>query len=732
MSGTQLDLPPGEVAPRRSQGPEVLQVLPSLALAAGAAIVALLGSVLLWGPPSKPLDILTSPGAINVQPEHDVSLYLFFGAAFLAFVALLGLAGGRRPAGDGRSVPATLLRAGGAIAGAGAATLAAVATFSNARARLPAGPRIRLSELVVFCALAGALAVAAWVLAPARAAEASGLPAPPLARLRLRPADLIVPLAIVLVVYMPGWRLLAGNAFAGEEFLHIDFFVFGPAAAFRNGLALGRDVHVYYGMGWAVALTKLPFVRTVSYGHFIRTEVIYGCLYFTAVYAFIRVLTRRWQLAVAGTALAFLLQLFGSYSSAFIMWRFPSATVLRWMFDIWFFLSCLAYLRTRKAGWLVAGGMVLGLAVLFQTDTGIYLGMAAAFFWACLFRLEPGTGRRLLRIGAGAAGAGLTVLTVGLGVASRWSLLDRAFWEGWLENLRLTRAGATLLPLTSVEARRVLIFFALVIATYLTVSGYAVVLFVRRRLTAEAVLLGTIAIYGFLTLLYFVGRSNPHNLFRPAVPFAILVASAPVLFRWGGPVPGLSGRLPSLARVLPWAAMTVALAMLVAHPGFQAYPSLAKTAFTGPEANGLCLLQNPNDICGVDPALAAYTGELVALADHLAVIGAAPRDVAMLDSMGPLIFAMAGVKPWGRYLPMFPGMFLKSMVTTVVGELQTSPPDIVVMRARDTRNPYYEEMWQAMRPTVENGYTLDSRFGPFEVWQRKVAGVSSGRGGTNR
>jgi hypothetical protein len=283
-----------------------------------------------------------------------------------------------------------------------------------------------------------------------------------------------------------------------------------------------------------------------------------------------------------------------------------------------------------------------------------------------------------------------------------------------------------------VDAPRVLILFALVTATYLTVSGYAVVLFIRRRLTAEAALLGTIAIYGFLTLLYFVGRSNPHNLFRPAVPFAILLASAPVLFRSAGPVPGLSRWLPGLERVLPWAAMTVALAMLVAHPGFRAYPSLAKTAFTGPTAEGLCLLQNPNDICGVDPAQAAYTGELVALTDRLRVVGAAPRDVAMLDSMGPLIFTIADVTPWGRYLPLFPDLFLKSMVSDVTRELQTSPPDIVVMRARDTRNPYYEEMWQAMRPTVENGYTLDSRFGPFEVWQRNVAGVSSGRGGTNR
>ena len=81
---------------------------------------------------------------------------------------------------------------------------------------------------------------------------------------------------------------------------------------------------------------------------------------------------------------------------------------------------------------------------------------------------------------------------------------------------------------------------------------------------------------------------------------------------------------------------------------------------------------------------------------------------------------------------MFPGLFLHSMVEDVVQDLNSSPPDIVVMRSPQMRNPYYEEMWQAMRPTVERGYTLDRGIGPFEVWQRRVAGVPSGRGGTNR
>lgn len=728
VSGARTAPAPGTAPPRPGREPGLPQLIPPVALAAAAGIVGFLGAVLLWRPPAAPLAEITGAGTVNVMPEHDVALYLGMGMACLLFIAFLAVFGGPRR--DGAASPsATLVRAGVATAGAGAAVLASIATFAHARNRLPAGPRVRASELAFFAVVAAGLAVAAWALAPRRPASPASASAGPagVPPARWHPADLVVPLALVAIVYVPGWRLLAGNAFSGEEFLHIDFFAIGPALAFSKGLALGTDVHAYYGMGWAIALTKLPLVRTLSHGHFIRLEVIYGCIYFTAVYAFLRLFTRRWQWAVSGTALAFLLQLFGSYSSAFIMWRFPSATVLRWAFDIWFFLTCLAYLRTHRERWLVAGGVLVGLAILFQTDTGIYLGLSAAFFWCCLLSIERDSVRRLVRAGAMAAAGGLAVLVLGLGVASRWTLTDQAFWDGWLENLRQTRAGATLLPLVAIEGQRVLIFFALMIAVYLSAAGYTLFVAVHRRLGPDALLLGTVAVYGFLTLLYFVGRSNPHNLFRPAVPFAIVLAGAATVLRSSGP--GSGGARARTARALPWAVMALAITMLVAHPGFRNYPSLAKTAFTGSEPEGLCMPRNP-DICGIDAHLAPYIDQLQALSDRLRDVAGPDDRVAMLDTMGPLVHVMADVRPWGRYIPLFPAVFFNSMVDDIAEDLESSPPDIVVMRSRALHNPFHEEVWQAIRPTVEREYTLDSDFGPFEVWQRRVAGLASGREGT--
>lgn len=726
MIGVRLAPPPVEAVPETQpvEGSHLLQAVPAVALAGALAFVGFLGATLLWQQPLAPVNELTLAGTVNVIPEHDISLYVFFGAVSLALIAVAGLVGGRR------SMPGSAAaRAGGAVAGAAGAVLVAIVMFNNSRYRIENGPRIRGSELAVFILLAAGLAAGTWLLRP----TAAPAPAPAVpSRLRFRPADVIFPVLVVLVLYLPGWRRLAGNAFSGEELLHIDYFAMGQAVAFDKGVALGSGMHPYYGMGWALLLSKMPLIGDLSYGRFIRLEVVYGCIYFVGVYAFLRLLTRRWQWAVAGTTLAVLLQLFASYSDAFVMWRFPSATVLRWMFDIWFFLACLAYLRTKKDGWLVAGGLILGLALLFQTDTGMYLGVAAAFFWLCLWRLEPGSGRRLLRTAAVAGGGGFAILFAGLGVASRWTLFDQAFWEGWLENLRLTRAGATLLPILGLSGPRVMFFFALMMITYLAIAGYAVVQFAHRRLTPDAILLGTIALYGFFTLLYFVGRSNPHNLFRPAVPFAILLAGAAGLARPPAIVPRAA------VRGAPWAAAALAVVMLVAHPGFHTYPGLLKTAIVGSEAKGLCVFGSA-DVCDIEPDnpdyagpdVAAYSQQLEDLAAHLRTIARPTDQVAILDSMGPLVFIMADVRPWGRYVPTLPGLFLRSMVATVVSDLQSSPPDIVVMRSRELRQPFYDDMWHAMRPTVELGYTLDTTFGPLEVWQRQVAGVASGRGGNN-
>ena len=90
---------------------------------------------------------------------------------------------------------------------------------------------------------------------------------------------------------------------------------------------------------------------------------------------------------------------------------------------------------------------------------------------------------------------------------------------------------------------------------------------------------------------------------------------------------------------------------------------------------------------------------------------------------------MADARSGGRYLPLFPGLLFESMVEVVVDELESSP--LRYRRHEIPRAPQhvYGDLWQVMRPVVEQGYILDSGFGPFEVWQRRGEGMASGREG---
>ena len=48
--------------------------------------------------------------------------------------------------------------------------------------------------------------------------------------------------------------------------------------------------------------------------------------------------------------------------------------------DIWFFIAALQYGRSRRMGWAVLAGAAVGLAVFFETDTGVYLSLTFAGF----------------------------------------------------------------------------------------------------------------------------------------------------------------------------------------------------------------------------------------------------------------------------------------------------------------------------------------------------------------
>jgi hypothetical protein len=687
--------------------------LPSLGgpLAGGVAIgvVVLLAGLLLA--PTRTADPagLTHNGAHNFRPEWDAAVYFVAVALGVAATALLS----RRRGSATRGSPAA------SLAVPAVAVAAATAAFLDARAAPPTDTSGRLAwaaaalVLVAVCA-AGARAAHRGVATPWRAP----LDVPTRQR-GLGLVDLVVPALLVALLYTPAWRELAGNAFAGEGALHLDFFGLGPTLAYESGLALGTDVHPYYGVGWAMVFARLD---VFSYGHLIRFEVLYACAYFTGVYLLVRRLTgdRRW--GAVGAGLAVLFQLFTIFPSEFVLWRFPSATVLRWPFDVWFFLACLVALRSRhRSAWTVVAAGLVGLTAVFQTETVVALGLAFTFWWAARWRLE---GAAALRAVPAAAVVAAGVVVVGLGTASRWTLFTADFWSGWLENVRLGSEGATLLPVLGVSSWVTVVAFVAVTAAYLAFLAFAVVQVARGSANASAVMLGSIALYGLVTLVYFVGRSNPHNLFRSTVPLAVLVASA-----GGLATRAWAGRRPVL---VPWLAVAATVVAMVADPGVRSYPGLLRSVVHDDRPAGDCLVESPRDVCGLPPDFRGVSAaDVRSLAARLREVGSEGVPVAVVDEIGPIVPYLAGARPWGRYSPLFPTLFTAEQRRAVLAELEERPPPLLVMRTLEAVEPFYRDSWHVFRPVVERDFTLDSRHGGFEIWRRQDTPPRGSQASTN-
>ncbi|MEX2552006.1 MAG: hypothetical protein WD627_03265, partial [Actinomycetota bacterium] len=366
-----------------------------LLLSASLGVQLTLAAVLVVKPPLRRTELLTQWGRAFYFPERDVELYiagvlvaLGIGLAFAWVWGRIFAAGSG--AGSQRIALGSLVR--GAVAVGAAAWF--LSTWMQARTALVAGQEISGTHLAVFASigLVTLAAAAPWELLlglrslaakpdgrPGSGLAEAGVSPPP--RLRFSALDVVVPLLIFVLIYVPEWRQLSGRFFLRDGLLHWDYYAMGPALAFQHGKALGTDFYAMYGLGWPTFFGLLSRWVPLSYGRMMQIGVLYACLYFAGVYLLLRLLLRRPWLAAAGTGIAMLQLVLGAGTE--VVWVVPSVTVLRWAFDVWCFIALVMHRTTGKRIWAVAAGALIGLAVLFSTDTGLYLAAAAAFYWLC-------------------------------------------------------------------------------------------------------------------------------------------------------------------------------------------------------------------------------------------------------------------------------------------------------------------------------------------------------------
>jgi len=556
--------------------------------------------------------------------------------------------------------------------------------------------------------------------------------APPIQHAHLhRWLDWVIPMLVVAVVYIPDYSILAGKFFLQDRFHHWDYYSMGPTLAFHYGKALGTAFYTQYGVGWPLLYHALAQLIPITYGHMLQISVIYGSIYFIGIYVLLILILRNRMWAAAGLFFALTLHLFSGNIPDSVLWTFPSSTILRSPVDVWFLIFILLHARTARALWLRLAAAMAGAAMIFGTDTGIYL---SATFVTYLFYLQslPRTNQNLIRrqisLALQCAAIALLVLLPILWIAGRGTLLHKDFWTGWLESLIVFGGGFGALPISAVDSWALLLF-ALGLGLYLGTIGATLVKLPRRNNMPENVFLACLSTYGLATLLLFIGRSHPCNLFHVSVPFSIVAVAT--LARWSDswePVESLPPKcatnkaeqplahLLPWGRLLPWGALVVATTLMVTKRDFQQYPGILQSFFRAPAPAGLCLLKKSGDVCGLPAEAQGYAAMFDAVISRMKDALASGRTIAVLDDADPIFYLAADAPPWYRYSPLFPAFITRASLAQFVRQVAEHGPEVVVIRA----NPAgYPDVWRAAHETVVNHYRLDSTVGIFEFWHRK-------------
>ena len=406
----------------------------------------------------------------------------------------------------------------------------------------------------------------------------------------LRLLDIFIPVFIAAVVFVPNLSGVVAQIFTKDAFHHFDTFVASPAWAVSKGNVLDVDTYTQYGFGMPVIVSALSrAVGGVTYENILLSMVIMAIVYLWSVYFFLRKWFGNVILAALGMFLVLKFQMFNNSAADPVIWRYPSTCVVRYLFDMPFFIFILLHLRNQQRRYLVLAGLLCGFAVVYLTDTGVYLTTAyyAYLLLTCFYeRGKKALGTILVCFILPVVSA-LVFLFLMVGGA----VFHLNFWKNFSDFISLTNAGWGAMPILEqmqyLNVSMGLLMCAGYILTILTITGLLYQRFIKRE-NALAVVL---AVYGLGTFHYYIARSSPDNIPVVSIPFVLLVCYwfyfAAIYFR---------------DKVRPQYIVALAVAVfvgLVTTRAFMAYPNFfngGRQDFASEKANMKDQFYSPKDI----------------------------------------------------------------------------------------------------------------------------------------
>ncbi len=343
-------------------------------------------------------------------------------------------------------------------------------------------------------------------------------------------ADVLACAGLILLLYVPDTKAVLARMFFGDHFRHFDSFL-APAWGFTKGAVLNVDVMTEYGVGTPVLMSWFAKIAGgFSYTHLLWFWMGGTIVYFILCFLFLRRWLGSFALALIATLLAIKFQMFHSGVTPFIF-TFPSATVMRYFWDIIFFLSLLGHVRTLRKRYLFAAAVCCGVQIFYMTTCG-YCQMIALIAYVTAFMILGHLRSLVCKniadfIWFGGFIAVAPLITVFLlGITQGAHLWTGEFWHNMQEFNNYFLSGFGLMPMyETIQNKETLAglmgFFIPVVylGTFLVTAG----LLYWRKAQRDDLVAAVLSLYGLAMYHYYVGRSAPTSYYVVCIPYVFIL-----------------------------------------------------------------------------------------------------------------------------------------------------------------------------------------------------------------
>jgi len=383
-------------------------------------------------------------------------------------------------------------------------------------------------------------------------------------------------LLLALIIFVPDYERVLARMYVGEQVHHYDGFIMASGWAAYNGHIIDWDQISQYGVGVPYVFAQWArWMGGFSYEHVFLIIMTATMVYYVLMFWF----SLRWFKSTALTLAVMLwgirVQMFHPGDYPFVL-TYPSATVVRYFFDIFVMAAIFRHLQKGRPGWLLAAGALSGFAVFFMDSTGVFLLAAFYAYLACLL-IMPYTRSMLYKTRQDGALLGIyflmpVVLAFGFfyKVAGQ-HLFTAQFWQNFFETEEYFLSGIGTYPMY--ENFKYHNFWAglvgfVIPAVWVFTMIYVGAMCYFKKFSRRHILVIVVCVYGLGINHYYIARAILTSYYVTALPFVFVCGYWLKLF--------LGGRLrPVRHRHIAISVfMAVSLYALFTNHNFMAYPNI--------------------------------------------------------------------------------------------------------------------------------------------------------------